>query len=48
MCYPCIVDDFRPANTAQVFSLDVIYACVLDGVSLKRGVAPIQGAIVGF
>jgi L-arabinose transport system permease protein len=27
--------------------LDVISACVLGGVSLSGGIAPIQGAIVG-
>lgn len=34
-------------NTSVGFSLDVISACVLGGVSLSGGVAPIQGAIVG-
>jgi L-arabinose transport system permease protein len=34
-------------NTSQGFSLDVISACVLGGVSLSGGVAPILGAIVG-
>ncbi|MGL1892937.1 MAG: L-arabinose ABC transporter permease AraH [Spirochaetaceae bacterium] len=34
-------------NTSLGFSLDVISACVLGGVSLSGGVAPIQGAIVG-
>lgn len=34
-------------NTSQGFSLDVISACVLGGVSLSGGVAPIMGAIVG-
>ena len=34
-------------NTSQGFSLDVISACVLGGVSLSGGVAPIHGAIVG-
>lgn len=34
-------------NTSQGFSLDVISACVLGGVSLSGGVAPIVGAIVG-
>ncbi|MDC7233545.1 MAG: L-arabinose ABC transporter permease AraH [Spirochaetales bacterium] len=34
-------------NTSIGFSLDVISACVLGGVSLSGGVAPIQGAIVG-
>lgn len=34
-------------NTSVGFSLDVISACVLGGVSLAGGVAPIQGAIVG-
>ncbi len=34
-------------NCAQGFELNVISACVLGGVSIKGGVAPIQGAIVG-
>ncbi len=34
-------------NTSVGFSLDVISACVLGGVSLAGGIAPIQGAIVG-
>ncbi len=34
-------------NTSVGFSLDVISACVLGGVSLSGGVAPIAGAIVG-
>jgi len=34
-------------NTSVGFSLDVISACVLGGVSLSGGVAPIMGAIVG-
>lgn len=34
-------------NTSVGFSLNVISACVLGGVSLSGGVAPIQGAIVG-
>ncbi|MBI9101582.1 MAG: L-arabinose ABC transporter permease AraH [Spirochaetales bacterium] len=34
-------------NTSVGFSLDVISACVLGGVSLSGGIAPIQGAIVG-
>lgn len=34
-------------NTSQGFSLDVISACVLGGVSLSGGVAPILGAVVG-
>ncbi|MDY0287911.1 MAG: L-arabinose ABC transporter permease AraH [Sphaerochaeta sp.] len=34
-------------NTSVGFSLDVISACVLGGVSLSGGIAPMQGAIVG-
>lgn len=34
-------------NTSVGFSLDVISACVLGGVSLSGGIAPIAGAIVG-
>jgi L-arabinose transport system permease protein len=34
-------------NTSVGFSLDVISACVLGGVSLSGGVAPFHGAIVG-
>jgi len=34
-------------NAALGFSLDVISACVLGGVSLKGGIAPIKGVIVG-
>ncbi len=34
-------------NAAQGFSLDVISACVLGGASLKGGIAPIKGVIVG-
>ncbi len=34
-------------NCSQGFELNVISACVLGGVSIKGGVAPIQGAIVG-
>ncbi len=34
-------------NAAQGFELNVISSCVLGGVSLNGGIAPIQGAIVG-
>jgi L-arabinose transport system permease protein len=34
-------------NAAQGFELNVISSCVLGGVSLTGGIAPIQGAIVG-
>jgi len=34
-------------NAAQGFELNVISSCVLGGVSLNGGVAPIQGAIIG-
>ncbi len=34
-------------NAAQGFGLNVISSCVLGGVSLNGGIAPIQGAIVG-
>ena len=34
-------------NASQGFGLNVISSCVLGGVSLNGGIAPIQGAIVG-
>lgn len=34
-------------NAASGFELNVISSCVLGGVSLNGGIAPIQGAIVG-
>lgn len=34
-------------NTSQGFSLDVISACVLGGVALSGGVAPILGVVAG-